>query len=86
MTKLGNNCLTVNETMTTESGKTLLPATVKVRTISQSVAEMEVSGLSMHIYSSGNSFSTESSIIEMAYEKKVIEQVEINDIIISLSN
>ena len=50
MTKLGNNCLTVNETMVTESGKTLLPATVKARTISQSVAEMEVSGLSMHIY------------------------------------
>lgn len=69
MTKLGNNCLTVNETMVTESGKTLLPATVKARTISQSVAEMEVSGLSMHIYSSGNSFSTEPSIIEMAYEK-----------------
>lgn len=69
MTKLGNNCLTVNETMVTESGKTLLPATVKARTISQSVAEMEVSGLSMHIYSSGNSFSTEPSIIEMTYEK-----------------
>lgn len=69
MTKLGNNCLTVNETMVTESGKTLLPATVKARTISQSVAEMEVSGLSMHIYSSGNNFSTEPSIIEMTYEK-----------------
>ena len=51
MTKLGNNCLTVNNTITTESGKTLLPAEIKQRSVSQSVMEMEVTGLSMHIYS-----------------------------------
>ena len=52
MTKLGNNCMTVNSSITTSTGATLGAAAITKRNVSVSVSEMETSGLSMHIYSS----------------------------------
>lgn len=67
MTELGNNCLTVNSEITTETGKTIKGASIAKRNISQSLIEMQsMNGISLHVYSS-------DMLTEQPPEPEVIE-------------
>jgi len=54
MHTLGNNCLIVNSDIKTINNKTFSGSSVARRNVSESVAEMDTSGLSMHLYSSAD--------------------------------
>lgn len=63
MTELGNNCMVVNSDIENEEGNVIKAATIKKRTISESLAAMETSGLAMHLYS-GDMLKKDISIIK----------------------